>query len=337
MRGAAFHPVVAAGLVFVSSGAVLVLEILGIRLLAPYVGLTIETTTVIIGTVLAGIATGAAVGGRAADELDPRRLLAGLLAAGGALAIATVPIARGLGSALQEDASAAAALIAALALFPPAAVLSAVTPTVARVQLRDLATTGAVVGRLSAWATAGGLVGTFATGFVVVPLLPTDVAVVAVGGVLVVLGLAVAPQRRRPGGRRRRARPGRRHAGGGRAVRRRDRLPLRARGGGPGAAGRTHAEARAAPPLLRRPPGPDHLEFDYTRWMGDAVDDLPTGRSRPSSSAAAGSRCRATSPPRGRARARACWRSTATWCSSCASGSACAPGRTCAYAWATRA
>ena len=182
----------AAALVFISSGAVLVLEILGIRLLAPYVGLTIETTTVIIGTVLAGIAAGAAIGGRAADELDPRRLLAGLLAAGGALAIATVPIARGLGSALQDDATAAATLIAAAALFPPAAVLSAVTPTVARVQLRDLSTTGTVVGRLSAWATAGGLVGTFATGFVIVPLLPTDVAVVAVGVVLVVLGLVVA-------------------------------------------------------------------------------------------------------------------------------------------------
>ena len=77
MRGAAFHPAVAAGLVFVSSGAVLVLEILGIRLLAPYVGLTIETTTTIIGTVLAGIAAGAALGGRAADRLDERRLLAG--------------------------------------------------------------------------------------------------------------------------------------------------------------------------------------------------------------------------------------------------------------------
>jgi hypothetical protein len=192
VRGTAFHPAVAAGLVFVASGAVLVLEILGIRLLAPYVGLTIETTTTIIGTVLAGIAAGAALGGRAADRVDERWLLSGLLAAGGALAIGTVPIARGLGSALQEDGDAAAFLITLIAVFPPAAVLSAVTPTVARVQLRDLATTGAVVGRLSAWATAGGLVGTFATGFVIVPLLPTDVSVVAVGGILVALGLVVA-------------------------------------------------------------------------------------------------------------------------------------------------
>ena len=84
--------------------------------------------------------------------------------------------------------------------------LSAVTPTVARVQLRDLATTGAVVGRLSAWATAGALVGTFATGFVIVPLLPTDVAVVVLGAVLLALGFAVARYGAALRGRRRRAR-----------------------------------------------------------------------------------------------------------------------------------
>ena len=54
--GEAFPAPVAAALVFVASGAVLVLEILGVRLLAPYVGLTLETTTSIIGAVLAGIA-----------------------------------------------------------------------------------------------------------------------------------------------------------------------------------------------------------------------------------------------------------------------------------------
>ena len=94
MRAAALHPALAAGLVFVASGAVLVLEILGIRLLAPYVGLTLETTTTIIGTVLAGIAAGAALGGRAADRVDARTVLPALLAGGGVLAIATVPLVR---------------------------------------------------------------------------------------------------------------------------------------------------------------------------------------------------------------------------------------------------
>ena len=58
-------------LVFLAAGAVLVLEILGVRLLAPYVGLTLETTTAIIGAALAGIAAGAAAGGRAARAPAP--------------------------------------------------------------------------------------------------------------------------------------------------------------------------------------------------------------------------------------------------------------------------
>jgi predicted MFS family arabinose efflux permease len=64
---------IAAGVVFVAAGAVLVLEILAVRLLTPYVDLTLETTTSIIGAVLAGIAVGAALGGRIADRTNPLR------------------------------------------------------------------------------------------------------------------------------------------------------------------------------------------------------------------------------------------------------------------------
>ena len=277
MRGAAFHPAVAAGLVFVSSGAVLVLEILGIRLLAPYVGLTIETTTTIIGTVLAGIAAGAALGGRAADRVDERWLLSALLAGGGALAIGTVPIARAVGSALGEDGDVAAFTIALIALFPPAAVLSAVTPTVAKVQLRDLSTTGAVVGRLSAWATAGGLVGTFATGFVIVPWLATDVAVIAVGGLLLLLGLFVARG------------PLNVAAAAGAVVLSAATLVA----GAPCDAETVYHCARVVEDperasgrtlMLERlrhsyvdVDDPTHLGFDYTRWMGGAIDGMPGG------------------------------------------------------------
>ena len=61
-------------LVVGTSAAVLVLEILAGRLLAPYVGVSLNTYTGIIGTVLAGIAIGAGLGGVAADRFDPRRL-----------------------------------------------------------------------------------------------------------------------------------------------------------------------------------------------------------------------------------------------------------------------
>ena len=92
----------AGAVVFVASGAVLVLEILAGRLLAPYVGVSLETFTGIIGVVLAGIATGTWLGGWMADRVEPRRLLPGALVLGGAASIAAVPIIRALGPSVQQ-------------------------------------------------------------------------------------------------------------------------------------------------------------------------------------------------------------------------------------------
>ena len=61
-----------AGIVaFLTSAAVLVMEIVASRLLAPYVGVTLQTYTAIIGVVLAGISLGAWFGGRLADRGNP--------------------------------------------------------------------------------------------------------------------------------------------------------------------------------------------------------------------------------------------------------------------------
>ena len=54
--------------VFGASAAVLVLELMAARLLGPYVGLSLQTYTGIIGTVLAAIAVGAWAGGALADR-----------------------------------------------------------------------------------------------------------------------------------------------------------------------------------------------------------------------------------------------------------------------------
>jgi hypothetical protein len=182
----------AAALVFLSSAAVLVLEILAARLLAPYVGSTLETYTAIIGVVLAGIALGSWLGGKAADARDPHGLLAPLLLVGGALAFAAIPIVDVLGSSLRGAGPTTTTTLTILAFFAPAAVLSAVTPAVIKIQLADLEETGRVVGRLSALSTAGAIVGTFATGFILVAAFPTRPVIRATALFLVLLGVGTA-------------------------------------------------------------------------------------------------------------------------------------------------
>ena len=179
----------AAALVFGTSGAVLILEILAARLLAPYVGVTLETYTAIIGTVLAGIALGHYVGGRAADRHDPRRLLGPLLVAGGVLSLATIPLVRLVGQP-GGGGEAQAIVLSAIGFFLPAAVLSAVSPAVVKLQLRDLGSTGSVVGYLSALGTAGAIAGTFLAGFVLVEVAATSTSIIVTGALLVAAGVA---------------------------------------------------------------------------------------------------------------------------------------------------
>lgn len=178
-------------LVFVASAAVLVLEILAGRLLAPYVGVTLETFTGIIGTILAGISLGAWWGGKLADRLDPRSLLGPQLVAGGATGFLAIPLVDFFGSGLQGAGPGVIVFLSFVGFFVPATILSMVTPTVVKLQLDRLEETGRVVGRMSAIGTAGALFGTFATGFLLVAALPTRPIIRIVAGALVVLGLVL--------------------------------------------------------------------------------------------------------------------------------------------------
>jgi SAM-dependent methyltransferase len=80
-------------------------------------------------------------------------------------------------------------------------VLSAVPPTVIKLQLADLAETGRTVGQLSALGTAGAIFGTFATGFVLVATLPTAPIVCGVAIGLILLGGVIVVAMRRSGSR----------------------------------------------------------------------------------------------------------------------------------------
>src|SRR3981081_4792778 len=82
---ASLHPRLAAALVFCASGAVLVMGGVALRLVAPYVGVTLQTSSAVIGVALAAIALGAWTGGRLADLAGPRRPLAPALGFGGLL------------------------------------------------------------------------------------------------------------------------------------------------------------------------------------------------------------------------------------------------------------
>ncbi|MFD6678494.1 MULTISPECIES: fused MFS/spermidine synthase [Micromonospora] len=181
----------AAFLVFFSSGAVLVLETVALRLVGPYVGVTLQVTSSVIGIALAAIAYGAWSGGWLADRRNPRGLLAPALVLAGIATAVTLPVVRYAGEVLRGGAASGILLLVALAVFVPAALLAAVTPLVVKLQLADLRRTGQVVGRLSGIGTLGGITATLLTGFVLVAALPSTVILLALALALGLVGIGL--------------------------------------------------------------------------------------------------------------------------------------------------
>jgi MFS family permease len=189
--GPGLNAVVAGWLVFLTSGAILMLEILSLRLVAPYLGLTLEMSTGVIGFALGAIALGAWLGGRAADSVPPQKILGPMVLLAGVLVLFVGPAVRYTGEQVRGGNATSVLVMAAVSILAPAALLAAVTPLVVKLRLMALDETGRVVGRLSGIGTLGALVSTFATGFILVAEMPTSRILLTLGGALILLGLVL--------------------------------------------------------------------------------------------------------------------------------------------------
>lgn len=156
--------------VFLCGAALMIIELTGSRILAPFLGTSLVVWTSLIGIILASLSLGAWWGGMLVDR-DPRPRVLGrivLLAAWSTAAIAlsktwVLEFLQGTGGLHTV------AIAATVALFAPAAILlGMVAPFAVRLSLEDTAHTGRTAGRLYALSTIGSIVGTFLAGFVLI-------------------------------------------------------------------------------------------------------------------------------------------------------------------------
>ena len=175
-----------------SSAVVLISEVVAARVIAPYVGLTLETFSAVIGCVLAGISVGSAVGGWLADRVATRVVLVGSLVLGGVCLIASPYIIRAVGPGAASSGPSGALLLAASGFLVPSIALSAITPTVLRSIGHTTRRLGSVAGAVSAIGTAGALLGNFGAGFVLVGTLRSGQILVVCGAACLLLAAATA-------------------------------------------------------------------------------------------------------------------------------------------------
>jgi spermidine synthase len=181
--------------VFCCGAAVMILEIVGARVLAPFLGTSIVVWSGLIGVVLASLAVGYWQGGRLADRRPSARVLSVIILLAAVLTAATaatkIPL---LDYLVTRAAGLRLAVVAAtLLLFAPAAgLLGMVAPFAVRLKLRDPATVGTTAGRLYALSTVGSIVGTFAAGFFLIAALGTTTLLLVVAAFLVAVSFAAS-------------------------------------------------------------------------------------------------------------------------------------------------
>jgi spermidine synthase len=181
------------GASFTCGAAVMVLEMTGSRIVAPYIGTSLVVWTSLIGVIMASLSAGCWLGGTAADLRPERKMLARVVLAAAVLTAIPALLANPLLSLLSTlDNVYFAAVTAALVLFtPPSLALGMVSPFIARLALRNMGSSGATIGRFSALSSAGSILGTFLGGFVLIPLFASAAILLLVAAVLAGVAFAL--------------------------------------------------------------------------------------------------------------------------------------------------
>lgn len=193
-HGTLIRPWLAALIVFLSSGAIMVLELVAGRLMAPVLGVSLYTWTSIIGVILAGISLGNFAGGVLADRFASRNTLAILFmlsSVASASILWTVEKSRAV-TDLPLPVMAQVLLAFATAFLLPAILLGTISPVVVKLTLADLRETGNIVGRIYAAGAAGSIAGTFLAGFWLISQFGTRAIVWGVTGLLLAMALSIS-------------------------------------------------------------------------------------------------------------------------------------------------
>jgi spermidine synthase len=182
--------------VFTSGAVVMIFEIIGARILAPYIGTSSYIWTSLIGVILGSLSLGYWIGGKIADRKPELRLLAAVLFLAASLVTATMLIQEFFLSILAMNSMRLElkAIIAALVLFAPASVLFGfVTPFAVRLRMNSVEDAGKTVGRLYALSTVGSILGTFLAGFVLLPFVGSIRTLYLLIAILFLLSAIVVP------------------------------------------------------------------------------------------------------------------------------------------------
>lgn len=173
-----------------TGAAILIVEILGAKILAPWFGTSHFVWTAQIAVTLVSLACGYYIGGRWADHSTaPGKLYAAILGAGLYLATTILFVEPLAYKCLDFRLAVGSLLASAFLFFVPLTLLAMVGPYLIRVLTSSVETVGGNVGRLSAISTLGSVIGTVLIGYVLIPLFRNSVTLLITAVILASLSV----------------------------------------------------------------------------------------------------------------------------------------------------
>lgn len=180
--------------VFIGGAALMIVELVGSRLVAPFLGSSLIVWTTLIGVILAALSLGYWLGGKLADKNAKPLYFGALILASAATVAAVLWLSLYLGAisrfAFAWLGVAGSTVLCTLYLFAlPSIILGMVSPYALKLSLKTTDFTGRIAGSLYALSTIGSIAGTFAAGFWLIPSLGSFKTLAAVAIVLALTAL----------------------------------------------------------------------------------------------------------------------------------------------------
>jgi spermidine synthase len=173
--------------VMIGGAAVMVVEILGSRVLAPNFGTTLHVWSALITVTLTGLAVGYAVGGRVADRRPGLGALMTVMACAGGTLLLSDLIARPVLSAAYDAGMVSGTFMAATLLFLPTLFLLGMLSPMAVRAAANHQHLGASVGNLYALSTIGSVAGSLLVSLLLIPNMTVHAAFISTAVTLAIV------------------------------------------------------------------------------------------------------------------------------------------------------
>ncbi|MBT6450239.1 MAG: fused MFS/spermidine synthase, partial [Verrucomicrobiales bacterium] len=172
----------------ITGAVILIVEILGAKMLSPFLGTSHFVWTAQIAVTLVALSVGYFVGGYVVDRSPRLNFLYYSILGAAVYLVATVPMVKPICFKLLKLPLEWASLFASAFLFLiPLALLAMTGPFLVRMLTKNIKQVGGNMGRLTAISTLGSVAGAVLIGYVLIPHFKNSVTMLITAGVLVAL------------------------------------------------------------------------------------------------------------------------------------------------------